>query len=230
MKIIKVYVTTIRVLQFAWLFYYQINVIPLLWKIIGVFPLVLWKLAWVREGLRRNFIQSSETDVVFCQSDYLWSYVIINYWLFTLLDVYLPSNRSQRRLSLRSSNYFLTKPFGSLSSLTSFNFTFLFGWKANHDLNSSTHPCLVMGPSSGKMWKFSTIIQYLNFILVSDGLWGLVNNAGILCLAPIEWSPLEDFKRTADVNIWGIIDVTKTFLPLLKTSKGRVVNLGSMAG
>ena len=67
-------------------------------------------------------------------------------------------------------------------------------------------------------------------MLVSDGLWGLVNNAGILCLAPIEWSPLEDFKRTADVNIWGMVDVTKTFLPLLKMSKGRVVNVGGMAG
>ncbi|XP_074615141.1 retinol dehydrogenase 7-like isoform X2 [Acropora palmata] len=41
---------------------------------------------------------------------------------------------------------------------------------------------------------------------------------------------LDDFKRTADVNIWGMIDVTKTFLPLLKRSKGRVVNLSSSAG
>ncbi|XP_015759500.1 PREDICTED: dehydrogenase/reductase SDR family member 9-like isoform X1 [Acropora digitifera] len=63
-----------------------------------------------------------------------------------------------------------------------------------------------------------------------DGLWGVVNNAGILCLSPIEWMPLDDFKRTADVNIWGMIDVTKTFLPLLKRSKGRVVNLSSSAG
>lgn len=78
--------------------------------------------------------------------------------------------------------------------------------------------------------KTKNFIPYSIFILVSDGLWGLVNNAGILCLAPIEWSPLKDFKRTADVNIWGMIDVTKTFLPLLKKSKGRVVNLGSMAG
>ena len=132
----------------------------------------------------------------------------------------------QKTAFLMSCNSFLTKPFGWLPSLTSFNFGFLFRWKVNHEHNSSAHPCLVMGPSSGKMWKFSTIY----FILVSDGLWGLVNNAGILCLAPIEWSPLEDFKRTADVNIWGMIDVTKTFLPLLKMSKGRVVNLGSMAG
>ena len=66
--------------------------------------------------------------------------------------------------------------------------------------------------------------------MVSDGLWGVVNNAGILCLSPLEWMPLDDFKQSADVNIWGMIEVTKTFLPLLKRSKGRVVNLSSSAG
>ena len=62
------------------------------------------------------------------------------------------------------------------------------------------------------------------------GLWGLVNNAGICYLFPIEWMPMEIFKHTADVNLWGMIDVTKTFLPLLKKAKGRVVNFSSVAG
>ena len=34
----------------------------------------------------------------------------------------------------------------------------------------------------------------------------------------------------ADVNIWGMAEVTKTFLPLLKKSQGRIVNMSSMAG
>ncbi|CAH3024973.1 unnamed protein product [Porites evermanni] len=62
------------------------------------------------------------------------------------------------------------------------------------------------------------------------GIWGLVNNAGILYLSPIEWTPLDVFIRSADVNLWGMIDVTKAFLPLIKKSKGRVVNLSSAAG
>ncbi|XP_068722409.1 retinol dehydrogenase 7-like isoform X2 [Montipora capricornis] len=62
------------------------------------------------------------------------------------------------------------------------------------------------------------------------GLWGLVNNAGLMCTSPIEWTPLAEFKRSADVNIWGLIDVTKTFLPLIKKAKGRVVNMSSAAG
>lgn len=45
-----------------------------------------------------------------------------------------------------------------------------------------------------------------------------------------EWTPMEVFKRSADVNLWGMIDVTKTFLPLVKKTSGRVVNLSSMAG
>lgn len=57
-----------------------------------------------------------------------------------------------------------------------------------------------------------------------------MNNAGILSLCPIEWTPMEVFKRSADVNLWGMIDVTKTFLPLVKKTSGRVVNLSSMAG
>ena len=62
------------------------------------------------------------------------------------------------------------------------------------------------------------------------GLWGLVNNAGIQHMLPIEMTPLHIFKSTADVNLWGMIDVTKTFLPLLKKARGRVINFSSVAG
>lgn len=58
----------------------------------------------------------------------------------------------------------------------------------------------------------------------------MVNNAGIVLVGPLEWIPLEKFKRIADINLWGMIDVTKTFLPLVKKAQGRVVNLSSMLG
>ena len=58
----------------------------------------------------------------------------------------------------------------------------------------------------------------------------MVNNAGIVLTAPIEWIPLEKFKQVADVNLWGLMDVTKTFLPLVKKASGRVVNLSSVLG
>ena len=74
------------------------------------------------------------------------------------------------------------------------------------------------------------LINQLSSSLIHSGLWGLVNNAGIVIIGPIEWMPLEKSKHIADINLWGMIDVTKTFLPLVKKARGRVVNLSSMLG
>jgi len=63
------------------------------------------------------------------------------------------------------------------------------------------------------------------------GLWGLLNNAGILgCSGVLEAQRVEDYKSVASVNLYGTIDVTLTFLPLIKSSRGRVVNTSSIAG
>lgn len=45
-----------------------------------------------------------------------------------------------------------------------------------------------------------------------------------------DWLTVDDFKKQCDVNLWGLIDVTLTFLPLVKKEKGRVVNTASIAG
>ncbi|KXJ13340.1 Retinol dehydrogenase 7 [Exaiptasia diaphana] len=38
-------------------------------------------------------------------------------------------------------------------------------------------------------------------------------------------------KRVFDVNLWGLLEVTKAFLPLLKESRGRrIVNIASCYG
>ena len=57
-----------------------------------------------------------------------------------------------------------------------------------------------------------------------------MNNAGIAKVGPIEWQSLDDIRDVADVNLWGLVDVTKQFLPLLKKASGRVVNMASIAG
>jgi NAD(P)-dependent dehydrogenase (short-subunit alcohol dehydrogenase family) len=63
------------------------------------------------------------------------------------------------------------------------------------------------------------------------GLWGVLNNAGILgpCGFP-EWQIIDDYKKVNAVNLYGLIDVTMTFLPLVKATKGRVVNTASVFG
>lgn len=63
------------------------------------------------------------------------------------------------------------------------------------------------------------------------GLWGLVNNAGTgMPGAPNEWLTKEDFERVINVNLLGPIDVTLRFLPLIRKSKGRIVNMSSIVG
>ncbi len=63
-----------------------------------------------------------------------------------------------------------------------------------------------------------------------DPLAGLVNNAGIAVTGPLELVPLESWRRQFEVNVIGLVAVTQAFLPLLLRGKGRVVNVGSIAG
>jgi len=62
------------------------------------------------------------------------------------------------------------------------------------------------------------------------GLAGLVNNAGIGVVGPIEFVPIERFREQFEVNLIGQVAVTQAFLPLLRAAKGRIINMGSIAG
>ncbi|XP_044516647.1 short-chain dehydrogenase/reductase family 9C member 7-like [Gracilinanus agilis] len=52
-----------------------------------------------------------------------------------------------------------------------------------------------------------------------NGLWGLVNNAGIALCGPMEWISFDECKKVIDVNILGSIRTTLKFLPLIKKSQ-----------
>ncbi|HKE62182.1 MAG TPA: SDR family oxidoreductase [Nitrospira sp.] len=62
------------------------------------------------------------------------------------------------------------------------------------------------------------------------GLGGLVNNAGISIGSPLELIPLAQLRKQLEVNVIGQIAVTQAFLPLLRRARGRIVNMGSIAG
>lgn len=66
--------------------------------------------------------------------------------------------------------------------------------------------------------------------LDGDGLSALVNNAGVGDVMPLEFTPLERFRRTFDVNVFGMVAVTQAFLPLVHRARGRIVNIGSIGG
>ncbi|WP_413561448.1 SDR family oxidoreductase [Bdellovibrio sp. HCB209] len=58
----------------------------------------------------------------------------------------------------------------------------------------------------------------------------LVNNAGIASGGPIEGIDLDEWRRVFDVNVFGMVEMTKAFLPLIRSTKGRIINIGSISG
>jgi NAD(P)-dependent dehydrogenase (short-subunit alcohol dehydrogenase family) len=61
-------------------------------------------------------------------------------------------------------------------------------------------------------------------------LRGIVNNAGVGIGGPLEALALDDFRRTLEVNTTSQLAVTQAFLPLLRKSRGRIVNMSSIGG
>jgi NAD(P)-dependent dehydrogenase (short-subunit alcohol dehydrogenase family) len=62
------------------------------------------------------------------------------------------------------------------------------------------------------------------------GLAGLVNNAGITVQGPVEFVPLDDLRRQLEVNLVGQVAVIQALLPLIRTARGRIVNVTSVGG
>jgi NAD(P)-dependent dehydrogenase (short-subunit alcohol dehydrogenase family) len=59
----------------------------------------------------------------------------------------------------------------------------------------------------------------------------LVNNAGVAVGGTFEQVSEADFEWLFDINFWGVVRMTRAFLPLLKASdEARIVNLSSIFG
>ena len=73
-------------------------------------------------------------------------------------------------------------------------------------------------------------------IVEDEGLACLINNAGIAVSGTVIHTPLEDFQSQFDVNLFGVIAVTKAYLPLLGAVKnysgkpGKIMNISSVSG
>jgi len=62
------------------------------------------------------------------------------------------------------------------------------------------------------------------------GLAGLVNNAGVAVAGPLELLPIERLRMQLEVNVLGQIAITQPMIPLLRSGRGRIVNIGSFSG
>ena len=59
----------------------------------------------------------------------------------------------------------------------------------------------------------------------------LVNNAGVGLLGTFEQISLEDFEWLMNINFWGVVYGTKTFLPVLKEQeRAHIINISSVFG
>jgi NAD(P)-dependent dehydrogenase (short-subunit alcohol dehydrogenase family) len=63
-----------------------------------------------------------------------------------------------------------------------------------------------------------------------QGVVGLVNNAGVGGGGPIEFMPLEELRRTLEVNLIAQVAVTQAFIPLIRKAKGTIVFIASIGG
>ncbi|CAJ0923939.1 unnamed protein product [Ranitomeya imitator] len=104
--------------------------------------------------------------------------------------------------------------------------------KGSEDLKACTSPSLktillnVTNPKS-----IDNAVTFVDEETGGKGLYGLVNNAGRATpIGPTDWLDMEDFHRVLDVNLIGLIEVTIKFLPLIKRSRGRIVNVASVMG
>ena len=62
-------------------------------------------------------------------------------------------------------------------------------------------------------------------------VFGLVNNAGVLLdPGPTEWCEISSLETMLNVNVVGVAMMVKTFLPQIRASHGRIVNVASIAG
>ena len=59
----------------------------------------------------------------------------------------------------------------------------------------------------------------------------LVNNAGYGAMGPVEEVSLEGMRAQYDTNVFGLIEVTKAFLPAMRARRaGKIINVSSMGG
>jgi len=62
------------------------------------------------------------------------------------------------------------------------------------------------------------------------GLFGLINNAGIVVPGPLELVPIDKLRMQMEVNVLGQIAMIQAFLPLLRAARGRIINMSSISG
>jgi len=81
-----------------------------------------------------------------------------------------------------------------------------------------------------KKEDINKVVNTTKEVVVDQGLFGLINNAGICLPGNVEWLPSEAYKQTMDINFHAPVNLTYHLLPLIKKAKGRIINVTSVDG
>lgn len=107
-------------------------------------------------------------------------------------------------------------------------------------LGSSIHPILLDVTNDAQVNSFhATVLKWLSEGTTQQGrqLHALINNAGVGVAGYFDWLVLSDYEYCMNVNYFGIIRMTKAFLPVLKKQSisgghqyPQIINIISVAG
>jgi len=78
--------------------------------------------------------------------------------------------------------------------------------------------------------SISEAFNRVSEIVEDNGLYGLINNAGIAVAGPLEFLPIDRLRHQLEINVIGQVAVTQKMLPLIRKGQGRIINTSSIAG
>ncbi|XP_077996748.1 D-beta-hydroxybutyrate dehydrogenase, mitochondrial-like [Glandiceps talaboti] len=78
--------------------------------------------------------------------------------------------------------------------------------------------------------QIQNAVAYVNENTYEQGLWAVINNAGLSTFGCVEFCSIQTYKDVAEVTLWGVVRTTQAFLPLIRKQKGRVITMSSWLG
>jgi len=99
------------------------------------------------------------------------------------------------------------------------------------EFGDKVEPVLLDVSKNESVTEAATKIEKFLLSRPGDCLDAVVNNAGVLTApGPAEWTDIETYEKMMNINFFGTVRVTRSVLPLIRASQGRIINVASIAG